>query len=299
MNKTMSPEQIEANQRNAQKSTGPSTPEGKAVSKMNAVKHGILSSKVVVRGLRIKESSREFAALRQRFWNELSPVGPLEEMLVDEIVTTHWRLRRALTAESGEIALSVDGGYWRRTDRDALSDWVCWLSYGDAVIGMERSLDGIRYLEYVLGEVRAAVVKAGELNDGVLQRALELSGNEPNILTKKLEKLRALGQQNPDGLDAEALRAKHQRLVLDYIDGELGRLGRRRRSREEREQKQEESRQAASVLPAAEKLDKILRYETTLQRQLYRAMHQLERLQRMRKGEHVPAPLTMEVSPRC
>ena len=33
-------------------------------------------------------------------------------MLVDQIVTTHWRLRRALKAESGEIALSVDNGHW-------------------------------------------------------------------------------------------------------------------------------------------------------------------------------------------
>ena len=52
------------------------------------------------------------------------------------------------------------------------------------------------------------------------------------------------------------------------------------------------------MLPSAETLDKILRYETKLERQLYRAMNQLERLQRMRQGESVPPPLTMEVSER-
>ena len=51
--------QLAANRRNAQKSTGPKTPEGRAVSKMNALKHGILSKEVLVRGLNIKESSRE------------------------------------------------------------------------------------------------------------------------------------------------------------------------------------------------------------------------------------------------
>lgn len=44
-NKMMSPAQVAANRRNAQKSTGPKTPEGRAVSKMNALKHGIFSDR--------------------------------------------------------------------------------------------------------------------------------------------------------------------------------------------------------------------------------------------------------------
>ncbi len=47
-----------------------------------------------------------------------------------------------------------------------------------------------------------------------------------------------------------------------------------------------------------EVLEKILRYETKLERQMYRVMAQLERLQRMRRGEAVPAPLSVEVSER-
>ena len=53
------------------------------------------------------------------------------------------------------------------------------------------------------------------------------------------------------------------------------------------------------MLPSMEVLEKILRYETKLERQLFRAMAQLERLQRMRRGESVPAPLTVEVSERA
>lgn len=41
--------------------------------------------------------------------------------------------------------------------------------------------------------------------------------------------------------------------------------------------------------------DRILRYQTTIDRQLYQAMNQLERLQRLRKGDHVPAPLNLQV----
>ena|SRR3989442_9356069 len=43
-------------------------------------------------------------------------------------------------------------------------------------------------------------------------------------------------------------------------------------------------------LPPADATDKLLRYEAHLDRQLYRAMDQLERLQRQRKGEKVPPP---------
>ena len=60
----------------------------------------------------------------------------------------------------------------------------------------------------------------------------------------------------------------------------------------------EQARQAAAVLPSAAVLDKIMRYETKLERQMYRAMAQLERVQRMRRGEEVPSPLSVEVSNR-
>ena len=65
---------------------------------------------------------------------------------------------------------------------------------------------------------------------------------------------------------------------------------------EKQEDAEEEERRLASTLPSVEKLDKILRYETTLERQLYRAMNQLERLQRRRMGEKVAPPIAMEVS---
>jgi hypothetical protein len=49
-------------------------------------------------------------------------------------------------------------------------------------------------------------------------------------------------------------------------------------------------------LPLGRDLDRILRYETTIQRQLVYVMNQLERLQRIRKGEHVPAAVNVQLS---
>ena len=60
----------------------------------------------------------------------------------------------------------------------------------------------------------------------------------------------------------------------------------------------EQAHEDAANLPPAKVMDKIMRYETKLERQLYRAMAQLERIQRMRRGEAIPAPLSVEVSNR-
>ena len=48
-------------------------------------------------------------------------------------------------------------------------------------------------------------------------------------------------------------------------------------------------------LPADADLNRILRYEASIQRQLAHAINQLERLQRARQGDHVPAPLNVQV----
>jgi len=51
-------------------------------------------------------------------------------------------------------------------------------------------------------------------------------------------------------------------------------------------------------LPSADATDKLLRYEAHLDRQLYRAMAQLERLQRQRRGENVPPRLNVNLGRR-
>ena len=94
-----SPEQIAANRRNAARSTGPVTLEGKAVSALNATRHGILArtSILVSRG----EDAESFEALRESLHLELQPEGKVEELLVERLVSLVWRLRRLHAAEVG------------------------------------------------------------------------------------------------------------------------------------------------------------------------------------------------------
>jgi hypothetical protein len=82
--------QILANRRNATKSTGPRTAEGKAVVAQNATRHGLLSTRLLIEG----EEEAELFGLADRLRAELRPVGELEELLFARIVTSCWRLRR-------------------------------------------------------------------------------------------------------------------------------------------------------------------------------------------------------------
>ena len=97
--------QIRANRRNAQKSTGPRTSEGRAAISQNAVKHGLLTRQDVI----TSESQAEFDLYRKRMLAELAPASPMESMLAERIVTLSWRLKRTGRIQNQVIdALNAD-----------------------------------------------------------------------------------------------------------------------------------------------------------------------------------------------
>jgi len=97
----------EANRRNARKSTGPRTPEGKARSSMNAVKHGLLSREVLVKG----ESEKDLVTFRKRLVSALAPLGELETLFAERVVSSAWRLRRCLRVETGVFKEEMDNRF--------------------------------------------------------------------------------------------------------------------------------------------------------------------------------------------
>ena len=88
----------EANRRNAQKSTGPRTAEGKARSRFNAVKHGMRAATPVLPG----EDKAAFDDRLERWTRNLAPRDDVEQFLVKRAVELSWQLERADRA----IALS-------------------------------------------------------------------------------------------------------------------------------------------------------------------------------------------------
>lgn len=96
--------QSAANKANAQKSTGAVTTEGKAVVAGNAIKHGILSSQIILAG----ESREEYHQLLDDMNQALHPVGILELALSEKIAAAIWKQRRLVEAETSSIELSRD-----------------------------------------------------------------------------------------------------------------------------------------------------------------------------------------------
>jgi hypothetical protein len=93
-----------ANRRNAQRSTGPKTPEGKAAVRLNALKHGLCAEDAVI----FHEDAEAFKDLLHTFLDHFRPVGPLETALVHQIVTAQWRLARCRKIETGIFELSFE-----------------------------------------------------------------------------------------------------------------------------------------------------------------------------------------------
>jgi hypothetical protein len=216
-----SDKQIRANRRNAQKSTGPNTPEGKDAVRLNATKHGLRSQEVLLPG----EDEEGLKELDENLRAELQPVGELENLLVDGIIAAHWRLRRFRRVETGIFA-------WQ------LYEELAERAQGEAQT-YERSAHE-DYMEYQFG---------------------------PNTrITNEQKHQEALSK-------AQEMKSKQ--------DAETATLG----------------RTFMRDADQANAFSKLSRYETAIWQSLYKALHELQRLQAARHAQgHVPPPATLDVN---
>ena len=88
--------QIEANRRNAQKSTGPTSATGKAVSSMNALKTGIYAKSLVLPS----EKLADLEQLIDEYYQSHNPTTPEARSLVDDLIYGEWLKRRLRAAET-------------------------------------------------------------------------------------------------------------------------------------------------------------------------------------------------------
>ena len=142
---------------NGSKSQGPITPEGKAKSAQNSLKHGLTSSRVVLPG----ESQEAFDQLEASLLDTLKPATDFERELVREMTSARWRLRRIEEMESALV---------QREMRKLVEEQ-----------GEEADLDEIRMLAYVeVAESRA--FRNLTRHQGQLRRAYEKAWKELQVL---------------------------------------------------------------------------------------------------------------------
>lgn len=113
----VSEKQLEANRQNA-KLGGVKTDEGKGISKYNALKHGILTEGILMVG----ESKKDLEELGQKLRDELDPANEMEMILVERIISSTWRLRRAVKGEREMIEHDMEGYSGKISFGQALSN---------------------------------------------------------------------------------------------------------------------------------------------------------------------------------
>ncbi len=116
----LSPRQL-ARRANAMKSTGPRTPEGKAVARLNALKHGFFACDVVNPVLDDPVRTEEFNSLLDALLEEFQPQSARERILIDEVAACCWRIRRLLRYECRESWIDEDASR-RHADTETPSE---------------------------------------------------------------------------------------------------------------------------------------------------------------------------------
>ena len=96
--------QIAANRKNAKKSTGPKTEEGKAVVAQNAIKHGLTAQNPLIYG----EAPLYFQQFNDAMLAQLTPQNPLETILANRIITLSWQLNRAPRLQAATFNHMID-----------------------------------------------------------------------------------------------------------------------------------------------------------------------------------------------
>ena len=89
---------------NGAKSSGPATPEGKAISARNSLRHGLRAKAIVLPD----ESQEEFFELLEDYLQRFQPADRVESDLVTSMAVTRWRLLRIAAIESGLLAKGIE-----------------------------------------------------------------------------------------------------------------------------------------------------------------------------------------------
>ena len=279
--KTVTPKQLAANRRNAQQCTGPRTPEGKARSRWNAVKHGVLAKAVVpqpaqrpaeglaclgeaaLAGLQPYESRDEFDHLLAVLRDEFAPQSAIEEMLIEAIATCYWRIARIVRTEAAAIS--------------------------QRLISAEDDVAEARTEANHQASYRAGFGHADTLRQQVVSLSKVMSD------TPRLRDLMSRFDSHWRDAPPEQLLGAAE-IRLDDLQRQLA----------EQESQELAAHRGMCSIPEIDLALSLSRYETRFYRQLNRALNELERIRRRREaakrlagpseGDLVPPPVNVTIT---
>ena len=257
-----------------------------------------------------------------QYVHRVPPVGVVEEALVQTIATTLWRKARVLRAENGEIRKQLDTSAADRALRNSdkgnfdlallemglrlynaenqsdqkVSTMDRWSAMQVAQSNLREHRSGLEYLSALLERAKSEIQSDGYLSATLRKKIFSVFCFwDYGFVLGCLSAGPARGGMKDPPSKTETSNAD----VIAIIENRLERLGTFKEYVFEREKLAVDAEDRSLSLPSADATDKLLRYEAHLDRQLYRAMDQLERLQRQRRGENVPPPLNVNLGRRA
>jgi hypothetical protein len=249
-------------------------------SRRNAIKHGLFAKHSMAFHL-LGENSQEYETLLNDLVEQYQPIGRAEELEVERITLCWWKLKRVFRFEESANHIGV-----RDVGRKELArqEQYC------------RELD--KEEEGIIRELEAAkdqIENTGEVPQDLKQK---VCGIRPKFeaLWSAFERTAQEQLTNPplsekvQGLSPEDLSWCSALLTIASAIGFIQGLGRARSTGVM------EVALAQHAIPDRDALDRILRYETAIERNLGRALNRLERLQRRRKGEPIPPPVSVRLT---
>jgi hypothetical protein len=277
---SVSERKLKANRENAKKSTGPRTSPGKAYSRRNAVKHG-LYVRPTTDFEALGEDPHEYEDLLNGLWRQHRPVGRAEEIEVERVALCCWRLKRAWRYENAvnhaarrdfvRAELAEQEPYCKERDKE---EEAVILQLQSAKKELE---DGGEISQELKQGICAMMPEFAALWSALDQRAQERL-EEPDVS----KRLRELSRE----MRSWAVCMSTVTQGIAYLEA----LGPRRWTNVM------EAAVGRHAIPNGDALDKILRYEASIDRQLGRALDRLERLQRRRHGEMIPPPVSVRLT---
>jgi hypothetical protein len=229
--------QIQANRRNAQKSTGPKTEAGKARARCNALKHGERAS--ILTPVMPQEDPKELAGRIQQWIDDWQPRNAIEEELVSRGARLSFLLQRLERAETAHLArrarsatAALAGASARRIeyvaelarkllyhqgDRFAMQAGPPWPDNPAAFLrGLEETPEGCRWLLERWQQLRNLQTVGAAWTLADQHRFIRLQGKEgaEAINDPELNRIFLAWEVIADGIGLAYWKARHDSISL-------------------------------------------------------------------------------------
>ncbi len=280
----------DSNRKNAQKSTGPKTKIGKLTISKNSLRHGIFAKEVVITGGDGAENQEEFDNLLKGLIKDYQPEGMQEMLLVEKIAVDNWRLKRVIRFENGVLRRQLDNyersalenyydelesnyafgsGHYLPPPENIMKQFIHLLHNGNE----EELMQAIDRYARLSGD-EEALKNDEDLLWYILYEKLDIAADEldPDLKEQALEYIKNCSPVEFDQIKKEFLKGEHSEIKKMTFMMQ----GRERFEFEERVRR----------LPKENEIDKIIKYETHLERNITKNITLLLTLQQNRQARN-------------